>query len=263
MRCDGRPLTCYRAHPTQKYPYLYPWAGPETGRSLTEESGDPYPHHRSILFACDRVNDGNFWQQGTGRGQIVSRGPTLDAPQPDRIVIADACDWQVPGAEPLLTDQRRFTITAPEPHLRILDADITLTARVDVRVRKTNHSLFAVRAAADLTPNGGGALLNSDGHRNESGTFGRTATWCTFYAARGDVIEGVALMDHPDNPWSPCQWFTRDYGFMSPTPMNWLDAQGWSLPGGESVRLRYRVVGYSGDPLAINLPGLYDSWAGA
>jgi hypothetical protein len=71
----------------------------------------------------------------------------------------------------------------------------------------------------------------------------------------------VALMDHPKNPWSPCQWFTRDYGFISPTPMNWLGPEGWSLPAGQSVRLRYRVVGYAGDPLAVNLASLYDTWA--
>jgi hypothetical protein len=40
------------------------------------------------------------------------------------------------------------------------------------------------------------------------------------------MVEGIALLDHPGNPWSPCKWFTRDYGFISPSPFNWLDQAG-------------------------------------
>ena len=38
LRWNNEPLTCYRAHPTQKYPYFYPLTGPLSGLSLTSES---------------------------------------------------------------------------------------------------------------------------------------------------------------------------------------------------------------------------------
>jgi hypothetical protein len=53
VRWNNAQLTGYRAHATQKYPYFFPLAGPLTGLSLTTESSVPYPHHRSVLLACD------------------------------------------------------------------------------------------------------------------------------------------------------------------------------------------------------------------
>ena len=51
IRWADDPVTCYRAHPTQKYPYFYPLTGPASGLSLTTESGSSFPHHRSLLFS--------------------------------------------------------------------------------------------------------------------------------------------------------------------------------------------------------------------
>ena len=262
VRHDAEIITCYRANPTQKYPYFCPVIGPASGLPLTTESGDPYPHHRSLLFACDRVNQANYWQPGIERGQIVSRGPQLAGGQGDQIVITDACDWRIPDADPDLTDERRFTISAPSPALRLIEAEITVTAAVDAHISRTNHSLFALRAAPELAPKWGGALVNSEGQVVEKGTFGQEARWCTYYAERFGMVEGIALMDHPSNPWSPCTWFTRDYGFISPTPMQWLGEEGLDLPQGESWRLRYLVVGYAGTPEEAGLDAIYDNWQG-
>lgn len=261
IRAGTQVLTCYRAHPTQKYPYFYPLAGPRTGRSLTDESGQPWPHHRSVFFGCDRVNGGNFWQGPDAAGQIVSAGLEMNQAVPNSVEVRDRCDWRVPGREPILTDDRRFTITIVSRDCWHLDARLVLTARRPIQVEKTNHSLFAVRAASDLTPGGGGHLVNSEGRVGEKGTFGVAAGWCDFSGRRGDTHEGIALFDHPKNPWAPCRWFTRDYGFMSPTPFNWLDKEGWQLPAGKSVTLRYRVVLHAGDAAAAGLAGAHKDWA--
>lgn len=243
VKRGGRTLTCYRAHPTQKYPYFYPIAAPATGLSMTAESGSPFPHHRSLFIACDRVNGGNYWQDTLERGQIISHGPTAEVKGAD-IVIVDACDWRRPGQTPVLEDRRRWTIRTGDPKRLVIDADITLEARTDIRVERTNHSLFALRASVDLTPLEGGLLLNSTGGRSEKGTFGFAAAWCGYQNTRLGKTESLVMIDHPANPWSPCRWFTRDYGFISPTPMNWLDK--WELPKGQSVRLRYRVIAQEG-----------------
>lgn len=264
VRWNNRPLTCYRAHRSQKYPYLYPLAGPVTGLSLTTETALPWPHHRSLFFGCDRVNGGNYWQEEFGQGQILSAGPTLGKATKETVEILDACDWQRPGGPVVMKDQRKVTISVPSPRLTFLDWEIQWQAVEDVKIPKTNHSLFALRASNDVTPLGGGLLLNAEGQSGEKATFGKPSAWCGFSGKReknlGDVIEGIALLHHPKNPWAPCPWFTRDYGFLSPTPFNFIE-KPWELAAGKSVTLRYRVVLHAGDAKAAELDTVHREWA--
>lgn len=266
LRWHNEALLGYRAHPSQKYPYVFPAAGPVSGLSLTSESSLPWPHHRSLFFGCDFVNGGNYWQNELERGQIVSRGPRVVEATKTSAVIVDACDWRQPNQPVQMTDERRLTLTVTGPRLRILDVDITWRAAVDVTIQKNNHALFALRAAHEITPWGGGRLLSSEGLEGEQQTFGKPARWCAFVGkrtqARGEPVEGIALMDHPQSPWAPCPWFTRDYGFISPMPFNWIE-KPWQLAAGQSVRIRHRVVLFAGDPQEAGLDGLYKEWAGA
>ncbi len=243
VRIHERTFCVYRAGSEQKYPYFYPLLGPLTGLPMTDESAMPWPHHRSLFFGCDRVNGGNYWQEGIERGQIRSRGPGFEPGEGDSVVVRDICDWCSGTGEKIIEDQRSFRIAAPDEATRILDCRLRLTARTEIHIDKTNHSLFSVRAARELTPLGGGVLLNSAGKTGEKGTFGEPATWCGFQGTRAGLTESIVLMDHPSNPWTPCKWFTRDYGFASPTPFFWLeDNKPWRLGAGESVNLRYRVL---------------------
>ena len=263
IRWANQLLTSYRAHPTQKYPYLYPLAGPVTGLSLTSESSTPYPHHRSLLFACDRVNGGNYWQGPVAGGQIVSTELKLGQCTPESAEILDRCEWRKPGQKPVMTDQRKFLIRVINPGLRTIDVDIQWTAVEPVTIEKTNHSLFALRAAHDITPWGGGTLFSSEGKSGEKDTFGRPAAWCTFYGKRQGIAsestEGIALMDHGKNPWKDCPWFTRDYGFISPSGLNFQD-KPWKLEAGKTIQLAYRVVLYAGTPRDASLQELWQAW---
>jgi hypothetical protein len=259
-------LTSYRAHATQKYPYLYPLTGPKSGLSLTTETSVPYPHHRSMLFACDRVNGGSYWQEAVRAGQIVSVGLKLGKSTPESAELLDRCEWRKPGGPVVMRDERKITVRVANPGLRFLDAQIEWSAVQDVTIQKTNHSLFSIRAAADIIPWAGGTLLNSEGQSGEKATFGKPAAWCCYFGKRagvaGDVVEGIALFDHPKNPWAPTPWFTRDYGFISPTPLNFID-KPWQLAAGKSVHLRYRVVLFAGNPNEARLASIYRDWASA
>ena len=263
VRWNNHLLTSYRAHHSQKYPYFYPLTGPLSGVSLTSETSLPWPHHRSLLFACDHVNGGNYWQGDFAAGQIFSDGPTLGETTPNSVEIIDRCQWHKPDRPTVMTDDRRFTVSVPSERLRLIDAAIKLTAVEDITVIKTNHSLFSIRAAADIAPVGGGTLLNSEGDSGEKATFGKPADWCTYFGARkavpGEVVEGIALMNHPDNPFQDCPWFTRDYGFISPTPFNFIE-EPWRLPAGESVELKYRVVMYGGTAEEAGLKEIFKVW---
>mgnify|MGYP003644098379 FL=1 len=70
-------------------------------------------------------------------------------------------------------------------------------------------------------------------------------------------------MQHPSNDWYPSPWFTRDYGFISPTPMYWPEneKEGTKLKKGDSVKLKYRVIVHQGDHLEADIAGKFNAYS--
>jgi hypothetical protein len=257
---DGVLFTAYKVADSQKYPYFWPVNGPTSGETVTTESSEPYPHHHSLFFGCDKVNGGNYWQESNRRGQIVSRGPKIVDASGSRVVFTDECLWQRPQHDPVIRDTRRITVTAPRPTLRLIDFEITLEPLTDVRIEKSNHSLFSARVVPELNVQNAGVLVNAEGNTSEKGTFGVRSPWCDYSGSRNGVTEGIAILQHPGNRWYPCRWFTRDYGFFSPTPMNWLEEGHLVLPQGEPLTLRYRVVVHAGNAETADIADLFEQY---
>jgi hypothetical protein len=263
IRLDNSVIAAYRATNTGKYPYLCSLAGPITGTDVTTESSLPYPHHRGIWLGCEPLNRGDYWSDGPlSSGQIKSEGLSLVQSTGNAIVFDDKCRWIGPASASPCHDERRFTLTAPNDRTRIIEVDLKLIADQDIVVPKAKHSFFALRAAPDISPTYGGTLMNSHGDVGARSTHGKPAAWCTYFGARrlrSDVVEGIALMDHPENPWSPCLWLTRDYGHLSPSPFS-FQMKPWTLPSNDSIRLRYLMVVYGGSPDEANLQEVYSNW---
>jgi len=257
---DGKLFTRYKFAASQKYPYFWPLNGPASGKSITTETSQPYPHHHSLFFGCDRVNGGNYWQQGNERGQIVSAGPKITEASGKRVVFTDKCFWQQPGKEPIILDLRRVTISAPSEGLRFIDFEITLEPLTDVRILKSNHALFSARLVPELSVKAGGTLVNAEGKTGEKATWGVASPWCDYSGTRAGITEGIAILQHPANRWFPSKWFTRDYGFFSPTPMNWLQNDRLDLPKGEKLTLRYRVIVHTGDAETANISRIFKAY---
>lgn len=254
-------FTEYKTLDDWKYPYFYPVNGPKSGESVTTETSEPYPHHHSLFFGCDRVNGGNYWQDTLERGRIVSKKINLLEKEGERIVFENECLWQRPDAESPIKDHRMIAISAPSDSIRLIDFDITLTALIDVRIEKTNHSLFSARVKPELSVQSGGTMINANYGLSEKGTFGKHAPWIDYWGTRGEVSEGIAILCHPGNPWHSPQWFTRDYGFFSPTPMFWLEHEVFDLPKEKTLRLQYRVVVHAGDTQDAGIANLFEAYA--
>lgn len=252
-------FTEYLFRPDQKYPYFYPVNGPRSGKSVTTESSEPYPHHHSLFFGCDRVNGGNYWQEGLERGQIVSKAVRLVTAEGEWISFENECRWERPGAEAPFADRRVITVQAPTAGQRWIQFEITLTALQDIRIVKTNHSLFSARMVPELSVQSGGTLINASGDRLEKETYGKKSPWCDYYGTREGITEGLAILDHPCNPWYPSPWFTRDYGFFSPTPMQWLESD-FTMKKGDSLHLNYRVIVHEGTTEQAMISQHYKTW---
>jgi len=262
VRIRDKFFTSYRFEDNEKYPFFFPVNAPVSGACITSMRNSLWPHHSSLFFGCDRVNDGNYWQEGLERGRIISIGARILKQGGDTVIIADECIWKRPDAESPIKDIRKITITSPNPDLYFLDFDIDMVMLIDVTISKTNHSLFSARVANDITVLQGGVMVNSEGEKGEKETFGQPSPWIDFYGFRKSGPEGIAILQHPTNKWYPSKWFTRDYGFISPTPMNWPDNDQFiSLKKGEKVSLKYRVIVHKGTCEEANIKGLFEQYS--
>ena len=256
---DGKYFTSYIFSSDEKYPFFYPVNGPLSGGSVTSMRNGEYSHHSSLFFGCDLVNGGNYWQEGLERGRIISVNAEILQEGGDTVIISDECIWSRPGAISPIKDSRKITITAPSVNVRQMDVEITMEMLIDVHIRKTNHSLFSARMAVDLSVKNGGTMVNAEGAKGEKDTFGKPSPWIDFYGKRGEFIEGLAIMQHPSNPWYPSPWFTRDYGFISPTPMYWPEnGEETFLKKGETLKLRYRVFVHGGSSEDAKIGELFE-----
>ncbi|MBP5302959.1 MAG: PmoA family protein [Bacteroidales bacterium] len=259
---DNLFFTSYRFEDDEKYPFFFPVNSPISGASVTSMRNGIYPHHSSLFFGCDRVNGGNYWQEGLERGRIISVGARVLETGGDKAVIEDECIWKRPDADAPIKDKRLITISAPSHGIFQIDFDIEMEMLMDVNIPVTNHSLFSVRMDEDLSVKQGGVMVNSEGQSGEKATFGQRAAWMDFYGKRQATgYEGIAIMQHPSNKWFPSPWFTRDYGFMSPTPMYWPEnGEATLLKKGEKVKLRYRVIVHSGTVEDAAIAKLYEKY---
>jgi hypothetical protein len=258
---DGNFFTSYIFSEDEKYPFFYPVNGPLSGGSVTSMRNAVYPHHSSLFFGCDLVNGGNYWQEGLERGRILSVNAQIEKQGGDSVVITDECIWSRPGALSPVKDSRKFVITSPSASVTQIDAEIIMEMMMDVHILKTNHSLFSARMAVDLAVTNGGTMINAEGARSEKETFGKASAWIDFYGPRGTSIEGLAIMQHPSNPWYPSPWFTRDYGFMSPTPMYWpANGEETFLKQGTKLLLRYRVLVHAGNYLDAKIAEEFEKY---
>lgn len=257
----GQFFTSYRFEENEKYPFFFPVNGP-SGTSVTSMRNGEYPHHSSLFFGCDRVNGGNYWQEGLERGRIISENIKLEKASGPEIVITQTCVWRRPNAPEPFRDTRRIVLTAPTKEQRIIDFDVTMEALEDVEIQKTNHSLFSARVDPDISVRSGGTLVNAEGATGEKATFGKGSPWMAFYGKRGSgATEGIAILQHPNNPGYPSPWFTRDYGFISPTPMYWPeDGKVTRVAKGGKFALRYRTVVFAGEPKDAKISELFEAY---
>ena len=260
IRIDGSLLTNYILSEYEKYPFFYPVNGPSKA-SVTSMRNANYPHHSSLFFGCDQVNGGNYWQEGLDRGQILPLRADIIETGGDKAVIENENIWKRPGAMAPIKDFRTITVTAPSKDLYQIDFEITMEMLLDVTILKTNHSLFSGRMDPDLAVINGGTMINAEGDTGEKGTFGKRSAWIDYHGERMGDIEGMAIMQHPSNDWFPAPWFTRDYGFFSPTPMYWpKNEETTDLEKGETVTLRYRVIIHRGDHIEANIAKLFEKF---
>lgn len=274
---DGKPFTTLHQGEDAAKPFLAPLHS-ASGKIITRrfpmeridgESRD-HLHHRGLWFSYNDVNGVRFWEND----------PSYTRPNLGRIVLGDVkwrdndgsgtlsttMEWKDPQGRTHLVENREMTVYA-HPTMRLMDFDITLTAAQDVTMGDTKEGAFAIRLAEDFTERKGGKILNAEGLTGMVQVWGKRSPWVDYSSEVDGETMGVAMFDHPRNPYHPTYWHTRDYGLFSLNPLGQgafdpdVDENIVTLAKGQSLRFRFRVVIHPGDAEAAQVAELYRHYA--
>jgi hypothetical protein len=288
IEIDGKPYSEFFIGPETQKPYLAPLrnaAGVVVTRAYPMDAtvageAHDHPHHRGLWFTHGSVNGFDFWGNepdqkgaGSGKGQVVLK--KVNKVTSGKTGTIDATfEWKA-GGKTLLTETRRMTFY-PDPQLRIIDFDITLSPDEKVTFGDTKEGMFAIRLAAPLEetqprniaePKRNGRLLNAQNKVGEKNVWGKRSEWADYSGQIDGKPVGVAIFDHPSNPRHPTYWHARAYGLFATNIFGVHDFENdktrdgsLTIQPGQPLRFRFRVVVHPGAN-AIRLGELYQTYA--
>jgi hypothetical protein len=274
VKLDGELFTEYLTKSGSK-PILWPIIGP-TGKKMTRswpleqdvpgEKDRDHIHQRSLWFTHGDVGGIDFWSEGKGR---IEHREFVKAAGGEQAVIVTRNDWLSPdGSKLILQDERKFTFGA-EGDSRWIDVDVELKATAGpVKFGDTKEGSFGVRVPSSMRVESfkGGKIVNSEGQENVE-AWGKPAAWVDYHGpVDGDKL-GIAIMNHPSSFRFPTYWHVRTYGLFAANPFGLSDftrgqAKGeYTLPEGETLHLRYRVLFHKGDEKEGRVAEAFEEYA--
>jgi len=262
VKIDGQPFTEYLVASGTK-PVLWPIIGP-TGKPLTrafpmaeaaEEKVRDHIHHRSFWFTHGKVNGVDFWLESkTKGGTIKHREFTKVQSGPFATVVA-VNDWQAPDGKKVCEEQQTLRF-GTQGDARWIDFDTTIKATEGpVTFGDTKEGSFGVRVAESMRVDSkkGGRIVNSEG-QTDGDAWGRPAAWVDYHGPVDGQTVGIAILNHPSSFRFPTHWHVRTYGLFAANPFGLHDFPGGkdkngthTIPAGQSMTLRYRVLLHRGD----------------
>lgn len=243
----------YRYSALRPKPYIHPLclAG---GRAVTLDGPADHVHHRGLMTAWSEVNGFDFWGEvnPAPHGRIVHREFERLREGP-RAEIAALNHW-IAGGALLLTERRTILVPPPSPDGVWLEWITELEAAVPVSLAAGKHHYngLGIRFIREMD---GGSVVNSRGAASIEKANGETAEWCA-YSGGG---AGVAFFDHPGNPRHPNAFFVmnKPFGYMSAAPTY---RAPFPLGAGQSIRFRWGVLAFAGEPRIEALQRRFASW---
>jgi hypothetical protein len=274
VNIDGQPFTEYLIKSGSK-PILWPVVGP-TGKRVTRnwpmESGVPgetdrdHTHQRSFWFTHGDVNGVDFWAPGKGRIEHREFVKVEGGPE---ATIVTRNDWlSSDGSKLICQDQRTLRFGGDADHRRI-DFDISIKATNGAVVfGDTKEGSFGIRTASSMRVDAkpGGKIVNSEGQQDKA-AWGKPAAWVDYHGPVDDEVLGIAVLNHPSSFRFPTHWHVRTYGLFAANPFGLNDFAGgaskgeYTLPAGETLTLRYRVLLHKGDEKAAGIAEAFREYA--
>jgi len=294
VNLDGELFTEYLFQSGRK-PALWPVIGP-TGKPMTRaypmrenvpgESND-HPHHRSLWFGYEGFNGVDFWQE-----------PDMDHIQrpldPGRTVHSDVVDAHSDGDTATIVTRDVYLDTATDKLVgkdertiqfgtdgdsRWIDYQIKIIASEGpLEIRDSKEGAFAVRVPATMKVDAGlgGEIVNSDG-LTDVAAWGQPAKWVDYHGPVDGETLGIAILSHPQSYHPVPRWHVRTYGLFAVNPFGEAvytpegagkNPGGWkdrpivaTIPAGESLTIRYRVILHTGDEKQAKIAEVFAKYA--
>ena len=248
----------------------------------TGERAD-HSHQTGMWLTYGDVDGYDFWNNGSkGLGKQNDNGGVIKHIKVDELseglgegYIITIESWTDKSGKELLAERTEYHFIA-KGSTRIIDRVTTLTAGdKEVSMPDTKEGMFGIRVARqlELPSKGEITLYSADGHpekvkemsnegisgnyRSSEGVtgldvWGTRAKWMDLFGNIGDENISLVICDHPKNPCYPTYWHARGYGLFSANPFGWNDFTkgkeqlNYSIPAGQSITFRYRVIISSG-----------------
>ncbi len=259
---EGREILTYQYGPDFAIPHYWPVRSP-SGKLLTVQHPNPYPHHRSLWIAdklqCDGGPVVDFYhcvknynqkdQPESGFRHFIrhQRFGEVKA-EAGRAVIEAELTWFVNKTTPVLDERRRVSVTALGKGEYLLDLAWELKAsHGDVKILSddVHYAWPYVRMHPQFSGESGGTLVNDRGQQGQSGTHGQVAKWIDYSNTVAGTTEGLALFIFDEG--NEHRWLTREYGTFGPRRPEAYSGSKFNLRVGDSLRGRVGILVHRGD----------------
>jgi hypothetical protein len=226
-------------------------------------------HQRSLWFTHGDVNGVNFWAEtGTDKLGVIKHVKFLKLASGKPAVIAAEDDWLAPDGKRVCEDQRTLRFDT-DGDARWIDFDIVIKATDGpVTFGDTKEGAFGLRVAHSLCVDAkqGGRIVNSRGQVDQA-AWAQAAPWVDFYGPVDGETVGIAVFNHPSSFHFPTYWHARTYGLLAANPFGLHEFTrgkqrgGYTIPQGQSITLRYRVLLHRGDEKDAKVAAAYAAYA--
>ncbi len=262
---EGKEAIVYQYGPQNDMAHYYPVRSP-SGKSMTVQKTDPYPHHRSFWFADKVALDGHGQVGFYSALYSKTDKNDPDSPYANRIRHVEFVKEETNGGEatvdarllwemdlgktPVLDEFRRMRVVALSGNEYFFDLTFTVTAgygNVTFTSDWVHYAWPYIRMNKQFNvQDGGGTITSSEDGVNQKETNGKPAAWMDYSSTVDGETEGMAVFSHPENGY-PHKWLTRDYGTFGPRRIDEKSGKPFTLKKGESIEQRIGVLVHRGD----------------
>lgn len=266
LHYKGQPSAIYRWKDGEiRRPFFYHLHAPD-GVQVTrnhppirgKDATDHDTMHPGLWMSFGDLNGQDYWRNKTRvwkESEAISKGTPLVLTE--HLVLYNREDEE----EAYQSNAIQFH-SIPEGQLLIWSAQFRAKDK-DIVFGDQEEMGLGIRVHTDLTVKAGGAILDSEGRKDEKGIWGKTAKWCAYYRTfDGKKHRGVAILADPAN-FRPSWWHVRDYGLMVANPFGQKaftkgEESKITVKKGESMTLRYGVLIFAQEGKAPMITPAYD-----
>jgi len=235
-------------------------------KSLWFCHGDVIPEGIELKSKIKGVEGVDFWSEAKGHGLIVCTKVDMPENKDNVGKVTTWNEWRTAEGDKILDEKRVLRLVdLGGAYLLIFDIDLHASV-APITFGDTKEGSLGVRVRTDLsTEKGKGVITNAEGKTGERGCWGQLSAWCDYSGPVGDMMGGIAVLAHPDNPIASC-WHSRKYGLMAANPFGREKAGFPAMTGnkervhlakGDHLKLRYGILLHQGDAASGKVAEMY------